>query len=144
MRPTKDQYFMTLARIAATRATCIRRSVGAVAVDARGYVLSIGYNGVPHGIKHCDNKNTCKGFELPPGQDSCLAVHAEQNMILQCRDPWTIKSVFTTISPCRPCLKLLLNTSCNRIVFLEEHIDPLPKDLWLRAGRKWEKLQYDY
>ncbi|MBI5554575.1 MAG: cytidine deaminase, partial [Elusimicrobia bacterium] len=32
MRPTWDQYFMQIAKIIATRSTCLRRTVGAVLV----------------------------------------------------------------------------------------------------------------
>lgn len=84
--------------------------------------------------------NACAGHDLPPGQDSCEAVHAEQNALLQCRDPWTIDTAYVTLSPCKACLKLLLGTSCRRIVFLEEHVDPMPRELWTKAGRGWEQL----
>jgi dCMP deaminase len=140
MRLNKDHYFMELAKVAAMRATCIRKQIGCVLVDRRGYVLSIGYNGVPHKITHCDTENPCKGHTLPPGQDSCLAVHAEQNSILQCRDPWAIETAYVTLSPCKPCLKLLLNTSCRRIVFLEELEDTFSRNLWLSTGRDWVQL----
>lgn len=84
--------------------------------------------------------NACIGHGLPPGKDSCEAVHAEQNALLQCRDPWEIETAYVTLSPCKACLKLLMNTSCKRIAFMEEHVDPLPKELWLKTGRVWEKL----
>lgn len=157
MRPSKDQYMMELAKVAATRTTCIRRGVGCVLADARSHVLAIGYNGVAAGLPHCNEKivsltqgpanllgtyaHACQGHDLPPGQDSCEAVHAEQNALLQCSDPWAVDTAYVTLSPCKPCLKLLLNTSCQRIVFLEEHIDPLPKELWERAGRAWEYFE---
>ena len=84
--------------------------------------------------------HACEGHDLAPGKDSCEAVHAEQNALLQCRDPWTIDTAYTTLSPCKACLKLLLNTSCRRIVFLEEHVDLLPRVLWMKTGRTWERL----
>jgi dCMP deaminase len=156
MRPTKDQYFMELAKVAATRTTCIRRGVGCVLADTRGHVMSIGYNGVASGMAHCNEltmprhptsyttgyyKRACKGHDLPPGQDFCEAVHAETNALLQCRDPWSIETAYVTLSPCKACLKLLLNTSCKRIVFLEEHTDLAPRELWEKLGRDWEKWE---
>lgn len=152
-RPTKDQYFMQLAQLAATRSTCIKRSVGCVLVDARGHELGTGYNGVAAGMHHCnenvgralglgivsDYPHACKGHDLPAGQDSCEAVHAEQNSLLKCRDPWALDTCYVTLSPCKPCLKLLMNTSCRRIVFAAEHDDPWPKEQWLKMGRIWEK-----
>ena len=69
MRPTLDQYLMRLAQVAATRSTCVRRSVGCVLADAKGRVLSIAYNGVPAGAAHCRDGLVCYGTDLPPGQD---------------------------------------------------------------------------
>ena len=168
MRPSIDEYMLRLAQAAASRTTCIRRGVGCVLANAKGHVLAISYNGVASGMPHCnDTKKECRDnrkeecdlgsttqprcflevtyphacidYDLPPGSDSCEAVHAEQNALLQCHNPWQIETAYVSLSPCKACLKLLLNTSCKRIVFLEEHIDPLPKALWLKAGRTWEQ-----
>ena len=197
MRPSVDQYMMSLAKVAATRTTCIKRSVGCVLANAHGHVMAVGYNGVATGMPHCNGvreggyvlaepadcmltlnsalammladrshvkadditqarlepyqpghvslrfalmPHTCKGHDLPTGQDSCEAIHAEQNALLQCRDPWQIRTAYVTLSPCKPCIKLLMNTSCERLVFLKEHSDPWPKEQWLKLGRLWEKL----
>ena len=51
-RPSWDEYFLQLARQAATRSTCLRRQVGAVLVRDRR-VLATGYNGAPRGVAHC-------------------------------------------------------------------------------------------
>ena len=156
MRPSLDRYLMGLAELAATRTTCIRRGVGCVLATARGHVLSVGYNGVASGLPHCNELgyagpaaqertpiHACEGFLLPPGMDKCEAVHAEQNAMLQCADIFSIEAAYVTLSPCKACLKLLLNTSCRRIIFLEEHVDETPKALWLGSGkgRTWEKLK---
>lgn len=85
--------------------------------------------------------HACKGHNLPSGQDSCEAVHAEQNAMLQCRDPDKINTAYVTTSPCKPCVKLLMNTGCRRIVFLEEHTDPWPKEQWEKLGREWYQLK---
>jgi deoxycytidylate deaminase len=92
------------------------------------------------GISACHHLHACEGHDLPSGQDSCEAIHAEQNAILQCSNPDLIATAYVTTSPCKPCMKLLLNTGCRRIVFHEEHTDPWPKEQWLKAGRLWEKL----
>ena len=140
-RPTKDQYLMALAKVAASRSTCHRRDVGCVLADKDGRVLAIGYNGVPAGQPHCKDGQHCDGIDLPPGQDSCLAVHAEQNAMLQCRQPECIHTAYVTISPCKSCLKLLMNTGCRRIVFAEELTDSWSKTTWLALGRTWEILE---
>jgi dCMP deaminase len=83
-RPSWDSYFMQIAHLVKTRATCPRRSVGALIVRDK-HILCTGYNGAPKGIQHCP--------ELGPTHDwpvGCLraghcirALHAEQNALLQ-------------------------------------------------------------
>ena len=51
-RPSWDEYFMAITRAVATRATCSRRSVGAVIVKDKR-ILATGYNGAPVGMRHC-------------------------------------------------------------------------------------------
>lgn len=45
---------MGVALWTAQRATCLRRRVGAVLLDAKGFVLATGYNGVAAGLPHCN------------------------------------------------------------------------------------------
>jgi dCMP deaminase len=47
-----DHYFMDIARVVSTRATCHRKFVGAVIVRDR-MILSTGYNGSIRGLPHC-------------------------------------------------------------------------------------------
>ena len=51
-RPNWHTYFMKVAEMASTRATCPRKSVGAVIVRDRA-ILSTGYNGSVRGLPHC-------------------------------------------------------------------------------------------
>lgn len=46
-RPSKDAYYLGIARAVARRSTCIRRQYGAVVVN-NDIVVSTGYNGAPH------------------------------------------------------------------------------------------------
>lgn len=55
MRPSWDEYFMEIAKVVATRATCDRKHVGAVIVDGRNRIVSTGYNGSARGLPHCDD-----------------------------------------------------------------------------------------
>jgi len=140
-RLTKDDWAMSLAVITAERATCRRRKVGAVILNDKGHVIATGYNGNASGLPHCLDY-PCEAVSAPSGTnlDGCEALHAEQNALLQCHNVWTIDSIYVTCSPCFTCTKLLLNTSCQRIVFLEEYPHTTAKDLWISAGRSWEQL----
>ena len=158
MRLSRDEWALKLALLTAQRTTCCRRAVGCVLLNARGHVLSTGYNGVAAGLPHCNHveneilhdglarvpvfPHACSGAKAPSGTnlDGCQAIHAEQNALLQCRDMYAIHTAYVTASPCMTCCKLLLNTSCQRIVYVEEYPHSAAKDLWIGAGRTWEQL----
>lgn len=151
MRPNRDQWAIGLASLTALRTTCLRRSVGCVLLNERGHVLSTGYNGIAAGLPHCNEHDpffetgfphACSGAHSPSGTnlDSCQAIHAEQNALLQCRDVYSIHSCYVTTSPCITCAKLLLNTSCQRIIFVEEYPHLEVRLLWQSAGREWTQI----
>lgn len=160
-RPSRDEWAMSLALVTAKRGTCLRRQVGCVLLDRLGHVLATGYNGVAAGQPHCNESRSgmvaatadgfqlhplhphaCRGARWPSGQglDLCEAIHAEQNALLQCRDVQQLHTCYSTTSPCITCTKLLLNTSCQRVVFMEEYPHKEARALWLKAGRAWELL----
>lgn len=151
MRPSRDEWAMKLALLTAQRTTCCRRAVGCVLLNARGHVLATGYNGVAAGLPHCNEHDqfhptgfphACSGATAPSGTnlDGCQAIHAEQNALLQCKDIYQIHTAYVTASPCMTCAKLLLNTSCERIVYVEEYPHNEAGKLWTGAGRAWEQL----
>lgn len=144
MRPDRDAWAMGMAVITAQRRTCIRRAVGCVLLNQRGHVLATGYNGVAAGQPHCNEGCPCSGANSLSGTnlDGCNAIHAEQNALLQCSDVWQIHTAYTTTAPCITCCKLLLNTSCQRIVFLEDYTHMAAKELWESTGRTWQKLEF--
>jgi dCMP deaminase len=137
-RPSRDEYYLRMAELVATRGTCIRRSVGCVLVSEKGRVLATGYNGPPSGEPHCNEGFPCDGatgFKSGEGLEKCQAIHAEQNAILLLEDPWKVDTIYVTASPCDTCMKLLLGTSAKRIVCRElyPHAEALAR--WERAGR---------
>jgi dCMP deaminase len=82
--------------------------------------------------------HACAGATAVSGDDlhRCEAIHAEQNALLQCRDPQAILTAYVTTTPCIHCAKLLLNTSCPTIVAPSGEVyDPAALALWERAGR---------
>jgi dCMP deaminase len=138
-RPSLDSTFLRMAAEFARRSTCRRRAVGCILVDYRNHIVGSGHNGVPRSFPHCLD-SPCPGADAPSGTnlDGCLAVHAEANALLQCKDVESIMTCYTTSSPCLACIKLLLNTSCERIVFDRLYPHPEAKRLWVGvAGREW-------
>ncbi len=119
-RKSWDEYFMEIAKVVATRATCDRKHVGAVIVRNR-IILSTGYNGSIRGLPHCDEV----GHTMENGH--CIAtIHAEANAILQAAKNGVAidgADIYITASPCWPCFKMIANSGIKRIVFGEFYRD---------------------
>lgn len=115
-RQSWDEYFMSLARAAATRATCPRKSVGAVIVRDRT-VLSTGYNGSVRGAPHCIDVGCIIEH------NHCIAtVHAEVNAILQAAKngaSTSFSTIYVTSNPCLNCMKAIINAGIKRVVYDE-------------------------
>ena len=83
-----DKRFMQMAFTIADWSSCYRagRSIGCVIVKDKR-IMTTGYNGAPAGIKTCRDKGECMRDKLgiPSGtrMETCYAVHAEQNAIVQ-------------------------------------------------------------
>lgn len=144
MRPGINDYFLSIAQIVSTRATCCRRKVGCVLTNKRNHILATGYNGTAAGLKNCTHFNPCneiaRDSKSGKNLDLCEAIHAEQNALLQCGNAHEIETAYMTHSPCITCVKLLLNTSCQVIIFHEEYPHNISKELWEKSGRKWIQL----
>jgi len=137
LRLDRHEAMMQMAEIVAKRSTCIRRSVGAVITNETGIVLATGFNGVPQGIDHCNEGSPCDGALAPSGTrlDECLAIHAEQNALIQLSNPREAAYIYTTTETCIHCTKMLLNTSVHTIYYRETYT-PSNIGLWLNSGRK--------
>lgn len=122
LRPTWDEYFLMLAKLAATRSTCLAFPVGAVIVKNK-QVVATGYNGSPSGSAHCTAQGYCY-----PGLSSCdasktlpsRAVHAEANAIAQAAKHGISTegaSIYVTLEPCLSCLKLIISAGIKEVFY---------------------------
>ena len=137
-RPSRDDIGLMVALVWAQRGTCARRKVGCLLVDKDHRTLSTGYNGAASGASHCIDAPCAGAFKSSgTGLDLCEAIHAEANALLYCPDIRLIDTCYTTTSPCVSCVKLLLGTGCQRIVFIERYPHLAAEEWWLRAGREW-------
>jgi dCMP deaminase len=141
-RPSWDEYFMEMAEITAKRSTCIRRSVGAVIVQHR-HIMAAGYNGAPRGIMHCAERGGClrEKLGIPSGErhELCMALHAEQNAIIQAASlGQSIEgaAMYITHQPCVICAKMIINAGIKRIIVKEGYPDQLSVDILAEAGLK--------
>ena len=150
MRPTWDEYFMSIVDLVKTRSTCLRRQVGALIVKDKR-ILASGYNGAPVGCKHCDEVRCIRNkLNIPSGQrhEICRATHAEQNAIAQAAYSGTsIKDavMYVTTQPCVLCAKLCINAGIRKIIFRGDYPDELAMELLQEAGvrvLKYEEPEY--
>jgi len=112
---------MAMAKLMSLRATCLRKSAGCIIVkDFR--VISTGYSGSPPGMVHCIDEGTCELDSLTGG---CIRTqHAEANAIA-----WAARSginvnggiMYTTLSPCLACAKMIAMSGINEVVYLEQY-----------------------
>lgn len=111
-----------IAKLAATRSTCLAFPVGAVIVKNK-QVLATGYNGPPSGSAHCIAQGYCYA-----GLDSCdarsdlpsRAVHAEANAIAQAAKHGIATdgaSIYVTLEPCLFCLKLIISAGIREVFY---------------------------
>lgn len=138
-----DEYFLELAQVVKKRSNCLRRQYGTLIVrDFR--IISTGYNGTPHGTKNCDEGGCDRCSRREKGeiqtheyQESCICVHAEQNAIVQAAYLGTSTKgaiMYSTISPCSSCAKLIINAGINKYVYQEKHHDKAGLELLKKAG----------
>lgn len=141
-----EEYFIEITKLVAQRSSCLSRQVGAILVKEKR-ILATGYNGSPSKIENCIEKGGClrKGSKSGENLNTCMAVHAEMNAILQmarygvsCED--TV--LYVTTFPCINCMKAIINSGIREIVYLEDYDAPLSKQLAELSGikiRKYEK-----
>lgn len=135
MRPSKDEYYLSIAEAVLNRSTCLRRKYGAVIVKD-DEIISTGYNGAPRGAENCCDRGYYyrEQNNVPHGEHAewCEAVHAEANAIISASRRDMIGSTLylagfeadgspiENISPCSMCQRLILNAGISAIVTREE------------------------
>lgn len=138
-RPSWDEYFLGIARLVATRSTCLRRQVGAVVVKNK-QILATGYNGAPSGLEHCDKVGCMREqMKIPSGQrhELCRALHAEQNAFLQAaRHGISVDgaTLYITNQPCSICAKMIINAGIGKIIIEGDYPDEFARKFLGDAG----------
>lgn len=96
---------------------CKRRKVGALIVKDR-MIISDGYNGTPSGFENC-----CEDEE---GKTLWYVLHAEANAILKLAGSTQSAkdaTLYLTLSPCKECSKLVLQSGIRKLVYVDEYSD---------------------
>ena len=141
-RTDKINYYLDIAETVCKRSTCLRRLYGAIIV-LNDEIIATGYNGAPRGIMHCAERGGCVREKLgvPSGErhELCMALHAEQNAIIQAATlGQSIEgaTIYVTHQPCVICAKMIINAGIRRIVVKEGYPDKLSVDILAEAGLK--------
>lgn len=132
-RPTKDEYYINIAKEVSRRSNCFRRSIGALII--RGdQIISTGYAGAPRKTKDSIEHGFClrDKLKIPHGQryELCRSVHAEQNAIINAARAGVSlyggdMYIFGMIPgnddpinafPCFICKKMIINAGLERVI----------------------------
>jgi dCMP deaminase len=138
-RPSWDEYFLEITKLVAKRSTCLRRAVGAILVKDKR-IIATGYNGVPRGLKHCEEVGCLRDrLGIPSGErhEICRGLHAEQNAIIQAAVHGTSiegAMLYCTNQPCVICSKMLINAGIRQIKIESGYPDELSLTLLQEAG----------
>jgi dCMP deaminase len=129
-----EEVYMQVAEKISTMSVATRSKVGAIIVKD-GNIISMGWNGMPSGfpneeveIANLDGtKNT-----------NPLVLHAEANALMKgLRSPGVSTvgaTLFSTLSPCVDCCKLIMQAGIKRVVFRDQYRDDSSLKIFARAN----------
>ena len=112
-----DKAYLKMALEWAKLSYCERKQVGALIVKDRT-IISDGYNGTPSGFENC--------CEDASGKTHWYVLHAEANAILKLASSTQSArgaTLYLTLSPCRECSKLILQSGISRLVYINRYSD---------------------
>ena len=138
-RPSKDEYYLNIAKEVARRSTCLSVKIGAIIVKD-DQIVATGYNGAPRKVRDCYEIGVClrRKLKIPSGEkyEICRSVHAEQNCIINAaRAGVSIlngtmyqvgfrvvngKEKLVTAYPCFICKKMIINAGLEKYVGMRE------------------------
>lgn len=127
-RPSKDKYYLDIAKAVCKRSTCLKRKYGCVIVN-NDEIIATGYNGNPRGMKNCCDIGKCMRINKPHNSgdySDCHSVHAEQNAMLSASRRDMIGATmylygeedgvqFNAV-PCPICARMIANSGITRVV----------------------------
>lgn len=116
---------------------CSRRKVGALIVKDQ-MIISDGYNGTPSGYP-----NNCEDLN---GDTHWYVLHAEANAITKLAKNGSNgadgSTLYVTLSPCKDCSKLIIQSGIKRVIYKEEYRDTTGLTILKEFGIPVIKLDY--
>ena len=134
-RPSKEEYYLNIAREVSLRSTCLMISFGCIVVKD-DQIISTGYVGAPRMTKDCLELGFCirrkNNIESGKGYEMCRSVHAEMNAIINAARSgvsllggdmylYTAKNEengYTPVDayPCLLCKKMIINAGIKNFI----------------------------
>ena len=108
-----DTRFLELAKLISYWSKDIKTKVGCVITNDQHQVLSLGFNGLPRGVKDTEDRLCDKPTKL------LLTIHAELNAVLNATSSLKGATVYVTHRPCCRCAVSLVQSGVKRIVYLD-------------------------
>lgn len=150
-RPTKDEYYLNIAKQVALRSTCFRSRGGTVIVRD-DQIIATGYIGAPRKTKDCLERNEClrDKLNIPHGKqyEMCRSVHTEMNAIINAARAGVSllgADMFIAMEnakdntprdsfPCFICKKMIINCGIRRVISLtkDNQIKVFQVEDWVR------------
>lgn len=114
-----DAYFMGIALLSSNRSKDPSTAVGACIVSNDNKILSVGYNGMPHGCS--DDEFPWERNGDPLDTKYLYVCHAELNAILNYSGTNMQGSkLYTTLFPCNECTKAIIQSGIKEIIYLSD------------------------
>ena len=130
-----DKQYLRIAQIWSENSYAKRLKVGAIIVKDQ-MIISDGYNGSPRGFQNiCEDDN---------GNTHPYVLHAEANAITkvaQSTNSSKDATLYTLVSPCMECSKLIIQAGIKRVVYAEEYRITEGIDLLRQAGIVVDKIE---
>lgn len=123
--PNYNKYFKKILKETAAMSTCARVQVGCVIVRD-GRIISTGWNGVPPGKEHCNDRYVFGGLPIESHHiwSTKNELHAETNAIgYAAQNGVSTKkaAIWTSVFPCIDCAKLIVAAGIEQVYYISEY-----------------------
>ena len=141
-----DLAYVKMASIWSELSTASRKKVGALIVK-NNTIISDGFNGTPSGFENeCEYAVHNEDGSFKEYLTKWYVLHAESNALAKVAKSTQScdgATLYITLSPCRDCSKLILQSGIKRVVYSEEYRDLDGLEFLRRAGVEVKKIDIE-
>ena len=111
-----EEYYIKMCNVVKLRSKDPKRQVGAILVSEDNRIISTGYNGLKIGSNDNIDWNDRNLVHL-------LVLHAETNCLLYATSKFKNTTLYSTLSPCSHCIKLIASSNIKKIIYQDKYKD---------------------